>query len=111
MNVPWQNQTEEWRGELKRTIEEFHRRRPELFDHTEEPICIPNSNGLGVWIGVKSVHARNRLESVHRLVFSRFAPEARYTDNAGLEWVHFGYFHPSARPEKIGPGVRFVDAA
>src|SRR6266853_3159891 len=29
MNVPWQNQTEERRGELKRAIEEFSRRKPD----------------------------------------------------------------------------------
>ena len=55
MNVPSRDQTEEWRRQLYRAIEEFDRLSSELFGPTEVVYRIPHSNGLGVWIGVKSV--------------------------------------------------------
>jgi predicted ATPase len=79
MNVPSRDQTEEWRRQLYRAIEEFDRLSSELFGPTEVVYRIPHSNGLGVWIGVKSVYARQRLETVHRLIFGGFAEEARWT--------------------------------
>lgn len=111
MNVPSRRQAEEWRRQLVRSVEEFDRRRKELFDPTEEVHCIRNPNGLGVWIGVKSVCATQRLETVQRLVFRGFAEEARWTDDAGYAWVHFGFFSPSVRPEKVDgiEAVRFVN--
>ena len=111
MNVPSRDQTEEWRRQLYRAIEEFDRLSSELFGPTEVVYRIPHSNGLGVWIGVKSVHASQRLETVHRLIFGGFAEEARWTDDAGFEWVHFGFFSPSVRPEKVAEAdsVRFVN--
>ena len=111
MNVPARSQTEEQRRELDRAIQEFERRSSELFQPSEERFCVPNENGLGVWVGVKSIRAKDRLEAIQRLVFRQFSAEARCIDSERVEWVHFGFFHPSKRPEKVGEFVRFVDAA
>jgi hypothetical protein len=111
MNVPARSQSEEQRRELSRAIKGFERRASELFQPSEERFCILNENGLGVWVGVKSVRALDRLETVQRLVFRQFSAEARYIDSERVEWVHFGFFRPSKRPEKVGEFVRFVDAA
>jgi hypothetical protein len=111
MNIPARGQSEEQRRELERAIQEFERQSSELFQSSEERFCVPNKNGLSVWVGVKSVRAKDRLETVQRLVFRQFSAEARYIDSERVEWVHFGFFHPSKRPEKVGGFVRFVDAA
>ncbi len=111
MNVAWWGRDEEWRGVIRRAVEEFCRRAPEFCDDTEEVVYTLDPDGLGVWIGVKSLRAIDRFDVIHRNLFQGFAPEGRWTDDGGMEWRHFGYSQPSTRPEKVGKVIRFVKAA
>jgi hypothetical protein len=111
MNVAWWDQNRERRGVIRRALEEFSRRAPEFLGRTEECVYAFDPDGQGVWIGVKSVHAIDRLDVIHRSVFRGFAPECRHTDDGGMEWRHFGYSLPTIRPEKIGGVIRLVKAA
>jgi hypothetical protein len=111
MNTPWWGQDEEWRGVIRRAVEEFCRRASEFFPGTEEYVYAFDADGLGVWIGIKSINAVSLFDVIHRSVFSGFAPEGRWTDDGGMEWRHFGYSQPSTRPEKVGGVIRLVEAA
>jgi hypothetical protein len=111
MNVPWWDQDKERRGVIHRAFEEFSRRAPEFLDYTEDCAYAFDGDRQGIWIGVKSVHASDRFDVIHRSVFRGFAPECRHTDDERMEWRHFGYSRPSARPEKVGEVIRIVKAA
>ena len=94
-NVPY-DEREDWRRRIQRNIDEFNRQAPKLFDNTEKFGCVPDTDGLAVWIYIQSVRAANIFEVLSRSVFQGLTPQ--YHVEGGRRWARFGYSHSKMVP-------------
>jgi len=90
MNVTWSDSTWGRRGIICRVAQESCRRANEFFDWTEECVFRFEPDGSGVWIGIRSLRARQLLETLHRSVFRGFEPHW-FQNEDGVLWARFGY--------------------
>jgi hypothetical protein len=93
--VPY-DEREEWRRRIQRNIDEFNRQATKLFDSTEKFGCVPDKDGLAVWIYIQSVQAPNIFEVLSRSVFQGLTPQ--YHVEGGRRWARFGYSHSKMVP-------------
>jgi len=79
------------RGVIKRAVQEFIRRSREFLDQTERYAVVFEEEGLGIYIDIRSIRARQVLESLPKSVFRGFQPHAlQYADDR-VVWMRFGY--------------------
>ncbi len=87
--VPF-NQQVDRRAVIRRAAQELSRRATEFLDWTEEHAIWFDADGLGLWVGVRSIRARQILESLRRSVFRGFESHAFHYEG-GMVWARFGY--------------------
>jgi len=78
------------RGVIRRLAQQLSQRTHEFFDRTEEALLYFDADGLGLWVGIRSIRARQLFESLHRSVCRNFVPHA-YRVNDGVAWMRFGF--------------------
>ncbi len=79
------------RGVIRRAVQEFMRRSGEFLDQTERYAVMFDADGLGVHIGIRSIRARQVLQSLPDSVFRCFQPHAFWYGDDGVVWARFGY--------------------
>src|SRR5258708_23926479 len=93
--VPY-DEREDWRRRIQRHIDELNSQAPKLFGRTEKFACVPDADGLGVWIYIQSVQAPNIFDVIGRSIFRGFTPQ--YHREGGRMWARFGYSYSRAVP-------------
>ena len=87
------------RTSLARAVKKFMREAPTVFEHSEEPLYTLEQQGLGFWIGVKSLRHNELFGRLAKNYFKGFEKHTHSAD--GRAWVRFGYDYNGQVPQEV----------